>query len=87
MTISLGLDIGSNSVGRAWIDTEKGTIECGVSIFPSGVEEKDEERGEPVGRARRSKWMLRPGLPSKGRQCVSSSQKFQHALAVQPIVV
>lgn len=60
MTISLGLDIGSNSVGSAWVDTEKGYIDCGVSVFPSGVEQKnDGERGEPINRERRQKRQLR----------------------------
>lgn len=53
MTISLGLDIGSNSVGSAWIDTEAQVVDAGASIFPAGVEESDAKRGSPKGQIRR----------------------------------
>ena len=33
----LGLDIGTNSIGCAWVDLEAGTIELSVGIFPAGV--------------------------------------------------
>jgi CRISPR-associated endonuclease Csn1 len=49
----LGLDIGSNSVGSAWIDMEKGAIDIGLSVFPAGVDETDEMRGEPKNAKRR----------------------------------
>jgi CRISPR-associated endonuclease Csn1 len=49
----LGLDIGSNSVGSAWIDRGTGRITAGVSVFPAGVEESDEKRGDPKNAARR----------------------------------
>lgn len=52
--ISLGLDIGSNSVGSAWIDTDRREIHLGVSVFPAGVDERDEKRrGAPMNQARR----------------------------------
>lgn len=54
MAIYLGLDIGSNSVGSAWIDTEKGSLTTGLSIFPAGVEESDEKRGDPKNVKRRT---------------------------------
>jgi CRISPR-associated endonuclease Csn1 len=47
----LGLDIGSNSVGSAWIDS--GTITRGISIFPAGVDETDDKRGDPKNAKRR----------------------------------
>jgi CRISPR-associated endonuclease Csn1 len=53
MTISLGLDIGSNSVGSAWVDTEQKTICMAVSIFPAGVDEQENKRGAPKNQARR----------------------------------
>lgn len=53
MTISLGLDIGSNSVGSAWIDHETGEITVGLSVFPAGVDEADDKRGEPKNAKRR----------------------------------
>ena len=49
----LGLDIGSNSVGSVWIDRETGTIITGVSVFPAGVDEADDKRGEPKNAKRR----------------------------------
>ena len=50
---TLGLDIGSNSVGSAWIDTAEKTIRLGVSVFPAGVDETDTRRGSPKNQARR----------------------------------
>lgn len=50
----LGLDIGTNSVGSAWVDTEHQTIKMGVSVFPAGVEESDTKRGAPKNQARRA---------------------------------
>ncbi len=49
----LGLDIGSNSVGSVWIDLGCGQILTGTSIFPAGVVESDEKRGDPKNAARR----------------------------------
>ncbi len=51
--ITLGLDIGSNSVGSAWIDGKTGSITTGVSIFPAGVDESDDKRGDPKNAKRR----------------------------------
>lgn len=53
MTISLGLDIGTNSVGSAWIDHQTGKITVGLSVFPAGVDESDEKRGDPKNAKRR----------------------------------
>jgi CRISPR-associated endonuclease Csn1 len=50
----LGLDIGSNSVGSAWIDLEAGTVATGISVFPAGVEESDDKRGDPKNVKRRN---------------------------------
>lgn len=49
----LGLDIGSNSVGSVWIDRKTGEITAGVSVFPAGVDESDDKRGEPRNAKRR----------------------------------
>lgn len=51
----LGLDIGSNSVGSAWVDTDKHLIQMGDSVFPAGIEESDTKRGVPKNQARRNK--------------------------------
>lgn len=53
MPVYLGLDIGSNSVGSAWVDTDTGQITTGTSIFPAGVEESDDTRGDPKNTKRR----------------------------------
>lgn len=58
----LGLDIGSNSVGSAWVDTNKKAIEFGNSVFPAGVEESMEKRGAPKNQARRSKRSTRRNI-------------------------
>lgn len=50
---TLGLDIGSNSVGSAWIDRSSGGITTGTSVFPAGVDESDDKRGEPKNAKRR----------------------------------
>ncbi|MHC4444259.1 MAG: hypothetical protein ACYTA5_16805, partial [Planctomycetota bacterium] len=55
MPITLGLDIGTNSVGSAWVDTEREEISLGVSVFPAGVEETDTKRGSPKNQKRREK--------------------------------
>jgi len=49
----LGLDIGSNSVGSTWIDRQTGHITTGVSVFPAGVDEAADKRGEPKNAKRR----------------------------------
>lgn len=56
MTIAhniLGLDIGSNSVGSCWIDLKNGQLTAGTSIFPAGVEESEDKRGDPKNAKRR----------------------------------
>ncbi|TKJ35539.1 MAG: type II CRISPR RNA-guided endonuclease Cas9 [Planctomycetes bacterium B3_Pla] len=50
---TLGLDIGSNSVGSAWIDLKNKRIKLGGSVFPAGVEDSDTKRGAPKNQARR----------------------------------
>lgn len=66
MTISLGLDIGSNSVGSAWVDTEERQLALGVSIFPAGVDETDTKRGKPKNQARRMKRSQRRSIERRG---------------------
>jgi len=53
MSTVLAFDIGSNSVGSAWIDRETGKITTGISIFPAGVDESDDKRGDPKNAKRR----------------------------------
>jgi CRISPR-associated endonuclease Csn1 len=53
----LSLDIGSNSVGSAWLDLgapkDRSPLVVGTSIFPAGVDESDDKRGEPKNAKRR----------------------------------
>ncbi|MDP1661963.1 MAG: HNH endonuclease [Phycisphaerales bacterium] len=49
----LSLDIGSNSVGSMWYDRQTGKIVTGDSVFPAGVDESDDKRGEPKNAKRR----------------------------------
>lgn len=41
MATTLGLDLGTNSIGWALIDDEKSSIKAGVRVFPVGVKEDD----------------------------------------------
>jgi CRISPR/Cas system Type II protein with McrA/HNH and RuvC-like nuclease domain len=66
--ITLGLDIGSNSVGSAWVDTETKTIQVGVSVFPAGVVESDEKRGAPLNVKRRSARRTRITLARRAKR-------------------
>jgi len=63
----LGLDIGSNSVGSAWIDTEAESIKMGVSVFPAGVEEQTDKRGAPKNQARRSQRQQRRSIERRAK--------------------
>ncbi|QDU01704.1 CRISPR-associated endonuclease Cas9 2 [Gimesia chilikensis] len=68
MTISLGLDIGTNSVGSAWVDTKKKAIQLGVTIFPAGVEDSDTKRGDPKNQKRREKRSQRRSIARKAKR-------------------
>jgi CRISPR-associated endonuclease Csn1 len=66
--ITLGLDIGSNSVGSAWVDTETGVLDMGASVFPAGVEEQSGKRGAPVNQNRRQKRQLRRSIARRAER-------------------
>ena len=51
MSVLLGLDIGTNSVGSAWVDTDREEVHLGVSVFPAGVDEQETRRGDPKNQA------------------------------------
>jgi len=53
MPAYLGLDIGSNSVGSAWVDTDGQDVHLAASVFPAGVDEQEDKRGAPKNQARR----------------------------------
>lgn len=79
MAVTLGLDIGTNSVGSAWVDTERREITLGVSVFPAGVDEKMQPRGQE----RRGKRAQRRNLQ---RRAVRKSRlrKLLHAAGLLP---
>jgi CRISPR-associated endonuclease Csn1 len=68
MAIWLGLDIGTNSVGSAWVDTESKTIVLGVSVFPAGVEERENKRGDPKNKSRRRARCQRRSIARRARR-------------------
>ncbi len=49
----LALDIGTNSVGSMWLDREAGMLWTATSVFPAGVDEAEDKRGEPKNAKRR----------------------------------
>lgn len=64
----LGLDIGTNSVGSAWVNTETHTIKMGVSVFPAGVEESETKRGAPRNQTRRTKRSSRRSIRRRAQR-------------------
>ncbi len=66
--ITLGLDIGTNSVGSAWVDTELRTVATAVTIFPEGVDETDAKRGDPKGQHRRQMRSQRRSIARRARR-------------------
>jgi CRISPR-associated endonuclease Csn1 len=64
----LGLDIGSNSVGSVWVDTDKKLIQMGDSVFPAGIEESDTKRGAPKNQARREKRSQRRSIERRAER-------------------
>ena len=60
MPITLGLDLGPNSVGWALVDTDVNRIvDLGVRIFPEGVDNFDTQKEKPRNEARRLARMMR----------------------------
>jgi CRISPR-associated endonuclease Csn1 len=82
MTTVLGLDIGSNSVGSAWIDFEKKTIRAGVSVFPAGVEESEKGRGAPKNQERRRKRSQRRSIARRS----SRKRKLRELLSIRGLL-
>jgi CRISPR-associated endonuclease Csn1 len=64
----LALDIGSNSVGSMWFDRSTGKIVTGVSVFPAGVKEADDKRGEPKNAQRRKDRRTRITLARRSKR-------------------
>lgn len=66
--IVLGLDIGSNSVGSAWVDAQEEEFKLGVGRFPAGVEESEKQRGTPKNQARREKRSQRRNISRRSKR-------------------
>ncbi|MBB3207444.1 CRISPR-associated endonuclease Csn1 [Rhodopirellula rubra] len=66
--VTIGLDIGSNSVGSAWVDEDKQEIEVGCSVFPAGVEDSDKGRGAPKNQDRRQKRSARRNIARRSQR-------------------
>lgn len=66
--ITIGLDIGSNSVGSAWVDEDNQHIEVGCSVFPAGVVESDSGRGAPKNQDRREKRSARRNIARRANR-------------------
>ncbi|HVU84831.1 MAG TPA: HNH endonuclease domain-containing protein [Puia sp.] len=62
MPLILGLDLGTNSIGWALIDSSSNIIDCGVRIFPEGVNRDSLGKEESKNATRRSKRQTRRQL-------------------------
>ena len=68
MPVYLGLDIGSNSVGSAWVDTDAREVHLAASIFPAGVDEQEDKRSAPKNQARRQTRGQRRSIDRRARR-------------------
>ncbi|MFN3428268.1 MAG: type II CRISPR RNA-guided endonuclease Cas9 [Candidatus Thermochlorobacter sp.] len=73
MNYTLGLDIGSSSIGWA-MTTDSDILKLGVRIFPEGVEAKSRE---PKNRTRRQKRLLRRQIARKAMRREMVLHAFQ----------
>ncbi len=64
----LGLDIGSNSVGSAWVDTDARDVHVAASVFPAGVDEQEDKRGAPKNQDRRQTRSQRRTIDRRARR-------------------
>lgn len=69
MRTTLGLDIGPNSIGWALIDTSNDKIiDCGVRVFPEGVDNFDTKKEKPRNEARRIARGMRRQIARRARR-------------------
>ena len=69
MSTTLGLDIGSNSVGWALINSEAGTIlSVGVRVFPEGVNRDNKMLEQPKNQERRTARGIRRQIARRARR-------------------
>jgi len=69
MPVTLGLDLGPNSVGWALVD-EKGKrlIDCGVRVFPEGVDNFETKKEKPRNESRRVARGMRRQIARRARR-------------------
>ncbi len=77
MSITLGLDLGPNSIGWALVDDkDKHLIDCGVRIFPEGVDNFDTKKEKPRNEARR----IARGMRRQIRRRADRKRRLRSAL-------
>lgn len=90
MSCFLGLDIGSNSVGSAWIDLDQQSVEIAASVFPAGVDETDAgARGEPINAKRRMARRARITLARRAarKRVLSDALRLRGLLPRDPVAL
>lgn len=69
MPHTLGLDIGPNSIGWALVDdAEHRIVDCGVRVFPEGVDNFDTKKEKPRNEARRIARGMRRQIARRARR-------------------
>lgn len=69
---TLGLDLGPNSIGWAWVEDDDNTtgrlIDCGVRVFPEGVDAFDTGKESSRNEQRRTARMMRRQIRRRARR-------------------
>lgn len=69
MPVTLGLDMGPNSIGWALVDEKnKRLIDCGVRVFPEGVDNFDTKKEKPRNESRRIARGMRRQIARRARR-------------------
>lgn len=68
MSTSLGIDVGTNSVSSAWVDFDNKSVCLGVSVFPAGVEKREDKLGSPLNHKRRQMRSMRRSVRRKAQR-------------------
>lgn len=69
MPVTLGLDLGPNSVGWALVDEKnQRIIDCGVRVFPEGVDNFDTKKEKPRNESRRIARGMRRQIARRSRR-------------------
>ncbi len=76
-TVRLGLDLGPNSIGWALVDEgSHRLVDCGVRVFPEGVDNFDTKKEKPRNEARR----IARGMRRQIRRRAARKQRLRAAL-------